>query len=173
MRSIRQILFYRLEKQIGADQTACALKVSKGTVINTLKRFSQSGLPWPLPEDMADSTLEARLYPTSSPAQSVATDLPSIKYLEEELAKKHVTLQCLYDEYRGSTPAPLSRASFYRYFKRSTISAPSMPVDHRGGDLVYVDYSGDGLFYTDSSTGDRRDLDLFCCCFLRNSTTVP
>ncbi len=49
MRFIRQILYYRLEKQIGADQTALALKVSKGTVINTLRRFSESGLPWPLP----------------------------------------------------------------------------------------------------------------------------
>lgn len=165
MRSIRQILFYRLEKQIGAEQTACALKVSKGTVINTLKRFSQSGLAWPLPDDMADSTLEARLYPTLSPVLSVATDLPSIKYLEEELAKKHVTLQCLYDEYCGSAPVPVSRASFYRYFKQSKVPVPSMPVDHRGGDLVYVDYSGDGVFYTDSKTSERKNLELFCCCW--------
>ena len=51
MRSIRQILYYRFEKHIGSDQTARALKVSKGTVINTMKRFVKSDLPWPLPED--------------------------------------------------------------------------------------------------------------------------
>ena len=165
MRSIRQILYYRLEKQIGADQTACALKVSKGTVINTTKRFTESGLPWPLPEDMTDSTLEARLYPATPRITHGNPDLPSIQYLEEELAKKHVTLQCLYDEYCGRTTDPVSRAGFYRYCKRSRILAPSMPMEHRGGDLVYVDYSGDGLFYTDPQSGVRKDLDLFCCCW--------
>ena len=63
MRNVHQILYYRLEKKIGADQTARALKISKGTVINTLKRFAESGLSWPLPEDLTDTTLENRLYP--------------------------------------------------------------------------------------------------------------
>jgi transposase len=40
-----------------------------------------------------------------------------------------------------------------------------MVVDHKGGDLVYVDYSGDGLFYTEAKTGIRTDVDLFCCCW--------
>lgn len=165
MRSIRQILYYRLEKKIGADQTAGALKISKGTVINTMKRFTRSGLPWPLPEEITDSTLEARLYLTRSPLVPVNADLPALSYLEEELAKKHVTLQCLYDEYCTSTTTPVSRAGFYRYYNRSRIPAPSMPIDHRGGDLVYVDYSGDGVFYTDPENGVRKDLDLFCCCW--------
>ena len=38
-------------------------------------------------------------------------------------------------------------------------------MEHRGGDLVYVDYSGDGLFYTDTQTGNRVDVDLFCSCW--------
>lgn len=164
MRSIRQILYYRLEKKIGADQTAGALKISKGTVINTMKRFSKSGLPWPLPEEVTDSTLEARLYPTKTHLVP-DPDLPGITYLEEELAKKHVTLQCLYDEYCSTATSPVSRAGFYRYFNRVSIPSPSMPIDHRGGDLIYVDYSGDGIFYTDPKTGIRKDLDLFCCCW--------
>jgi transposase len=158
-------LYYRLEKKEKADNTAHALKVSKGTVINTCKRFADSGLPWPLPEDMTDSTLEARLYPASRSPKSLSPDLPSIAHLEEELAKKHVTLQCLYDEYRGTTDHPVSRASFYRYYRQGRVTAPSMPMEYRGGDLVYVDYSGDGLSYTDPKSGDRIDVDLFCCCW--------
>jgi len=76
MRSIHQILYYRLEKKIGADQTARALKISKGTVINTLKRFAQSGLPWPLPEDLSDTTLENRLYPPNRVRTSTLSKLP-------------------------------------------------------------------------------------------------
>jgi transposase len=165
MRSIRQILYYRLEKEISADQTAGALKVSKGTVINTTKRFEQSGLPWPLPEDITDSVLELRLYPAKQENVDLRPDLPTADYLEQELAKRHVTLQCLYDEYHGRTPDPVSRAAFYRYYNRLRTPQVSMAVEHRGGDLLYVDYSGDGLFYTDAKTGARTDVDLFCCCW--------
>lgn len=165
MRSIRQILYYRLEKKIGAERTARALKVSKGTVINTTKRFDESGLPWPLPEDMSDSTLESRLYPPTPRTTDVAAQRPGIGYLEQELAKKHMTLQCLYDEYCRTAINPMSRASFYRYYQHSRVPSPSMPVEHRGGDLVYVDYSGDGLFYTDPQSGERRDVEVFCCCW--------
>ncbi len=40
-----------------------------------------------------------------------------------------------------------------------------MPMEYKGGDLVYVDYSGDGLYYTDMATGEYRPADLFCCCW--------
>src|SRR4030042_6165649 len=165
MRMIRQILYYRLDKCIGADQTARALNVSKGTVINTMKRYTESGLPWPLPDDLTDTTLEARLYPAIFPEGHENKDLPGIQYIETELARKHVTLQCLYDEYCLTTETPTSRASFYRHYKKSRVPFPSMPVEHRGGDLIYVDYSGDGLYYTDSRNGVRVDVDLFCCCW--------
>lgn len=165
MRSIRQILYYRLEKKIGAEQTARALKVSKGTVINTTKRFEESGLPWPLPEEVSDSTLESRLYPPTPRTTVVEAQLPSIGYLEQELAKKHMTLQCLYDEYCQTAPGHVSRASFYRHYQQGRVPSPSMAVEHRGGDLLYVDYSGDGLFYTDPQSGERRDVDVFCCCW--------
>ncbi|MBD3421250.1 MAG: hypothetical protein GF398_14135 [Chitinivibrionales bacterium] len=108
MREIRSILHYRLEKGISADRTALALKLSKGTVINTLERFKQSDLKWPLPSDMSDSALEHALYPPKSKRSSVAaTELPSMSHIEKELAKKHVTLQCLYDEYCHSSPEVL------------------------------------------------------------------
>ncbi len=165
MRFIRQILHYRLEKGISADQTARALKVSKGTVVNTTKRFSASGLPWPLPEDLSDSTLESRLYPSAAHSPGAQPQLPAVSYLEQEMAKKHMTVQCLYDEYCMTTVTPVSRASFYRYYEGSRMPSPSMPMELKGGDSVYVDYSGDGLFYTDPQNGDRRDVDLFCCCW--------
>lgn len=164
MRLIRQILFYRLEKCISADQTASALKISKGTVINTIKRFEESGLTWPIPEDVTDSTLEARLYPVMASPKQTDPNLPILSYIDAELAKKHVTLQCLYDEYRKTTIDPVSRASFYRFYNRIRKPAVSMPMEYKGGDLVQVDYSGDGLFYTDS-TAACVNVDLFCCCW--------
>lgn len=171
MRLIRQVLNYRLGKKISADQTARSLKLSKGTVINTLQRFSKSGLPWPLPSDLTDTVLEQRMYTPPSDTKNISPDLPSRSYFEQELAKKHVTVQCLYDEYAESTPEPVSRASFYRYFNSIRVTKPTMPIDHKGGDLLYIDYSGDSLFYVDRKTGECKDTDLFCCCWGMSSYT--
>lgn len=94
MREIKTILYYRLEKKIRADHTSKALKISKGTVINMLNRFEKSGLSWPLPQYMSDSTLENLQYPPKEQQQAVGvTALPTIDYLEEELTKPKVTLQ--------------------------------------------------------------------------------
>ena len=45
------------------DQIAAAVGVSSGTVSHVLKRASAAGLTWPLPEDIDDDALRARLYP--------------------------------------------------------------------------------------------------------------
>lgn len=166
MREIKTILYYRLEKKISADHTAQALKISKGTVINTLNRFEKSGLIWPLPQDMSDTTLESLLYPQieHQPASGVIA-LPTIDYLEGELVKSHVTLQCLYDEYCQSTTEPVSRATFYRYFNGHRQPPYSMPMEYKGGDLLFVDYSGDSLSYIDRTTGEIIPTELFCCCW--------
>jgi transposase len=166
MREIKNILYYRLEKKISAERTSRALNISKGTVINTLSRFETSGLTWPLPQDMSDTTLENLLYPQKMQlVPSGGAELPKIDYLESELAKPKVTLQCLYDEYLRCTPEPVSRASFYRYFNAQRQRPYSMPMEYKGGDLLFVDYSGDGLLYTDRSTSNQVPVELFCCCW--------
>ncbi|MFC1476542.1 IS21 family transposase [Fibrobacterota bacterium] len=166
MREIRSILYYRLGKGISAERTSRALKISKGTVINTVKRFKESGLSWPLSEDLNDSSLEHALYPPSSPKRdNTELQLPSVAYLEQELAKKHVTLQCLYDEYRQGSPDAVSRSSFYRYYRKNRPQSCSMPMEYKGGDLLFIDYSGDGLEYVDRETGEIISVELFCCCW--------
>mgnify|MGYP006301392023 FL=1 len=166
MREIRSILHYRLGKGISGDRTALALKVSKGTVINTVERFKQSGLDWPLPPDMSDSALEHSLYPPKpAPTTAARVELPSMAYIEQELAKKHVTLQCLYDEYCQNSPEAVSRATFYRYVTSNRPKRNCMPMEYKGGDLLFIDYSGDGLSYINRDTGEIVDVELFCCCW--------
>ncbi len=46
------------------DQIAAAVGVSSGTVSHVLERASAAGLTWPLPEDLDDGALRARLYPS-------------------------------------------------------------------------------------------------------------
>jgi transposase len=117
MRKIRQVLEYRLDKKISAEQTSLAVLVSKGSVINYVDRFVRSGLPWPLPETFTDTELEKALFPDPS-AGDMAISLPDPGYLEKELARPHVTLQRLFEEYQEQHPDGLSRSAFYRYIAR-------------------------------------------------------
>ena len=165
MRKIRLVLDYRLSKKISAEQTALALSLSKGSVINYLERFEQSKLPWPLPEMMTDTALEDALFPPSTPDQSETLNLPNLEYLEKELARQHMTLQRLYEEYQEQHPDGLSRSAFYRYIARNRSKRVFMTMTHKGGDQVLSDYSGDGLEYIDRLTGEIIPVELFACAW--------
>jgi hypothetical protein len=78
MRKIRQVLDYRLSKNISAEQTALALELSKGSVINYLERFEKSKLSWPLPETLADTALEEALFPPLPSPPELPGPLPDI-----------------------------------------------------------------------------------------------
>ena len=172
MRKIRQILDYRLSKGLSAEQTALALDIAKGSVINTERRFERSGLQWPLPENLTDTVLNEKLYP--SPAQNSAEPdhpLPDMGYLRKELARPHVTLQRLWEEYRDANPKAMSRSGFYRHFEHNLPPEVTMKMIHKGGDMLFVDYSGDRLEYINRLTGEAVPVELLVCCWGASSYT--
>ena len=172
MRKIRQVLDYRLSKNISAEQTALALDLSKGSVINYLERFEKSKLPWPLPDTLTDTALEEALFPPlPCPHELPAEPLPDIAYIEKELARPHVTLQRLWEEYAEQHPDGLKRTAFYEHFARHRPPKISMKMIHKGGDKVFSDYSGDGLEYIDRTTGEIVPVDLFVCAWGASSYT--
>jgi transposase len=172
MRKIRQVLEYRLSKGLSADQTAQALSLSKGSVINYLERFKEAKLRWPLPEALTDTQLEAALFPPPpASADSGSKSRPDIDYLERELARPHVTLQRLYEEYAENHPNGLKRTAFYDFFSESRPPKITMHVEHKGGDRLYCDYSGDGLEYINRTTGEIVEVSLFVCAWGASSYT--
>ena len=72
-----------------------------GTVTAYLQRAAAAGLSWPLPDDLDDAALEARLF--ARPAVPPARDrvVPDWRLLHQELKKPGVTLALLWLEYRG------------------------------------------------------------------------
>ena len=173
MRKIRQVLEYRLSKNISAEQTALALSLSKGSVINYVERFEQSKLPWPLPDTLTDTALEAGTVSTIATVDRrfPCEPLPDVGYIEKELARPHMTLQRLWEEYAEQHPDGLKRTAFYDHFARHRPPQITMKVIHKGGDKVFSDYSGDGLEYIDRSTGEIVPVDLFVCAWGASSFT--
>jgi transposase len=161
MRRIRQVLEYRLGKKISAEQTARALSLSKGSVINIIRRFERSGIAWPLPEELTDSVLEASLFAPEPSTVDSSIPLPDIPYLMGELARPHVTLQRLWEEYHEQHPDGLQRTAFYRYVHVNRPPEVSLKMVHKAGDKIFVDYSGEGLEYIDRGTGEVIPTELF------------
>jgi transposase len=163
MKKIRLVLEYRLAKGISAEQTARALSISKGSVINYQERFVRSGLTWPLPQTLTDSALEAALFPPVPPSTDIEPPrpLPDADYITRELARPHVTLQRLWEEYAQAHPDGLKRTAYFGYYAQHRPPRVDMKVIHKGGDKVFTDHSGDGLEYVSRKTGDIIPVELF------------
>lgn len=161
MRKIRDVLRLHFESKLSNQQIADALRISKTSVFNTLSRFKESEIPWPIPEDMPDTELEARVYRKESSSDKGGI-LPDIEYIHEELSRPHMTLELLWNEYSQDNPEGPSRSSFYRHYRkyRKGLSI-SMKIIHKGGDKVFVDYSGDGLRYYNRDAGKWVETEFF------------
>ena len=107
MRKIREILRLSLAEGLSRRQVGTALQMPYTTVADHLRRARAAGLSWPLPEDIDDAELEARLF---SPAVvlSPGRETPPWADLHRELRRPGVTLQLLWMEYKERSPGRLS-----------------------------------------------------------------
>lgn len=162
MRKTREILRLHFDGRLSNQQIAQAVKKSKGSIFNSLERFKEAGLEWPLPGEMTDSQLEAKLYPQVSGKRNEATS-PDFEYIHRELSRPHVTLELLWDEYQKSHQHEgLCRSSFYRQYGLYRKDLPlEMKVIHKGGDKLFVDYSGDKLRFYDREGRRWVEVEIF------------
>jgi transcriptional regulator with XRE-family HTH domain len=63
MRKIKEILRLKHELGLGLRQIARRQGLSHSTVSDYLARAEAAGITWPLPEDLDDAAVEARLFP--------------------------------------------------------------------------------------------------------------
>ena len=101
MHKIRRIM--RLSHEAGRSQReiARACRLSQPSVQRVLKRAREAGLAWPLPEELDEEALAARLY-GERPQRTAARDAePDFQAVRKQLKKyRHVTLERLWQEYR-------------------------------------------------------------------------
>ena len=109
MNDITDILRHRHGLGLTRDQIAAAVGVSSGTVSHVLERAAAAGLTWPLPEDIDDDALRARLYPPCERDSGHAQpDWDAvIKELEKPRKRRRarLTRRQLWKEYRDEAVA--------------------------------------------------------------------
>lgn len=159
MRRIKEILRMRLGKGQTVREVARSVGVSVSTVSEMETRAGKAGVGWPACEEMDEVELEKKLYPA---AREVSRPLPDFKYVHTERRQKGVTLQLLWEEYRAEHPDGYSYSQYCEHYKRFAGKLDVvMRQTHRGGEKMFVDYSGDGIDVTDPETGEVTECPLF------------
>ena len=161
MRKVREILRLRWGLGLSVHKVAKSCKVSPSTVLEYERRALAAGVSWPLPEGMDDAELEKTLG-SGSPAPADRRALPDLAYLLEEMRKPHVTLMLLWMEYKAAHPEGYQYTQFWRYYQEGKKQLEvALRQEHRAGEKLFSDYSGDTLRLTDQRTGEAREVPIF------------
>ena len=162
MRKIKQVLRLHFDVKLSQHQIAQSLSLSVGVVNKYLQRFQAAGIAWPLPPELEEeSVLRARLRPPSSRSQPTSPP-PNFSYLHQELKRKGVTLQLLWEEYCQGKDLPLSYSHFCLQYRQWRNQQPkSMRQTHKAGDKCFIDYAGQTMAIIDPDTGEIRAAQIF------------
>lgn len=164
MRKIKQLLRLHLESKLSQHQIAQSLGLSSGVVNKYIKRAQAAGLTWPLPRHLEEDEQALRivLRPTATcPVVCRSADI-DFALIHQELKRKHMTLQLLWEEYCQGHSTPVSYSHFclqYRQWKKR--QPQSMRQTHLAGDKVFVDYAGHTIDLLDPDTGVIRCAQVF------------
>jgi len=163
MIKIRQIL--RLYCQ-GYSKLAIAAQsgVSRNTLKKYIKEFTAINLTFDEISELSDKELEDLFVkPTERPLnarlQTLFNLFPSI---DKALKKKGVTRYILWEEYKSNHPDGLGLSQFKHYYAqwKSQVN-PTMHMEHKAGDKLYVDFAGDKLCIVDKQTGEITQVEVF------------
>jgi transposase len=171
MRKIKEILRLHFEHQQGMRAIARACQMSPTTVSDYIAKAQQAGLNAQGIGALTDEALGLLFFPetpTSSPKKA-AMDFPA---LQKELQKKGVTLQLLWEEYKAIHPEGYGRSQFFQNYRDFAKTLhPVMRLEHKAGDKLFVDFSGDRPTYVDKATGEIITVELFVAVLGASSRT--
>jgi transposase len=163
MRKIKDVLRLRHTAGLSYRQIATSLHIGYGAVVRYLQRAEAAGLTWPLPEEISEEELEQRLFSTRGPQERVTRTVPDFATLHQELQRKGVTLQLLWEEYQASSAGPYySYPQFCARYRawRQTLKRSLRQV-HHAGEKLFVDYCGPTVPIIDGLTGAVRTAQIF------------
>jgi len=161
VRKVREIL--RLKYELGLDnrQISRSCSIPHSSVGNYLRRAEAAGLKWPLPADLSDTVLEAKLFPVVPVSSDVP--LPDFESLHEQLIRhKHLTLALLWEEYKKEHPDGYQYSWFCERYRRWAAKLDVvLRQEYRAGEKMFVDHAGQTVPVVDPDTGAIQDASIF------------
>ena len=142
------------------------LRLSRNTVKKYINRFISIRLSFEELEELSDTELESLLVKVKKKVVSPQEEAlhTYFKYAEKELKRTGVTRFQLWYEYDQQHPNIIGRSTFYEKFKNWQLQScvqPTMHMDHKAGDKLYIDYAGKTLQIVDFETGELQKVQFF------------
>ena len=170
MRKIREVLRLKHDRGLSHRAVAHACAIGVGTVTLYLQRATDCGVGWPVPTELDDTALEARLFPRAAPVRDRIR--PECAEIHRELKRVGVTLQLLWQEYAQVHPDGYRYSQFCEIYRRwARRLRPSMRQVHRAGEKTFIDFSGKRSTIVDRRTGEERPVELFVAVLGASSYT--
>jgi len=163
MRKVRELLRLCVEQEISARQGARVVGIGKTAASQYVSGFKASGITLASLEAMSDTELLTIL--------NLKRESENLRYnkllqffpqYEKELKRTGVTLQLLWEEYCQAHSDGYGYSQFcHHYYLWRKVRKVSMHVEHKAGDKMYVDFTGEKLSYVDPLTGEIIPCEVF------------
>ena len=140
VRKIREVL--RLKAAGFSDRKiAAAIGSARSTVQECVCRARAASLAWPLPPELDEETLQARLYRREVPLSH--RPQPDFAQIHAELARPGVTRVLLWQEYKADEPEGWQYSVFCDQYRRWLAGRELvLRQNHAPGEKLFVDYAG-------------------------------
>ena len=163
MSKVRHIM--KLHAQgMGKKRIAQRLCISKNTVRLYITLLQRLQLSLQELQKLSDHDLNQLLHPpekvlAEGRLKQLFDFFPEV---DKQMRRRGMTVAQQYEQYRLHHPDGYRSTTFYKYYDQWKKQVyPSMHIEHKVGDKVYVDYAGDTLPYVDPDTGELKEAQVF------------
>ena len=174
MRRIKEVLRLKYVHELSERQIARSCGIGKTTVAEYLMRARAAGLGWPLPVELDDASIEARLFPVNlSKAVRGQPPMPDFEQMHRELqSHKHLTLQLVWQEYKEAHPDGYQYSQLCELYRKWAKKLDLvLRGSHRAGEKLFVDYAGETVPVIDAKTGEVTEASIFVAVLGASSYT--
>lgn len=163
MRKLREILRLRLHAKLSMRQIRDSLRLSLGAIQKVVNKAEALGLDWETIESIDDQQLALKIYPQADVTVSTKKQLPDWIEVYQELKRKGMTKQLLWEEYAQQYPNRSFSYPQYCLLYRSWLKKQkrSMRQVHKAGEKLFVDYAGQTVPIVSNTTGEIRTAQIF------------
>jgi hypothetical protein len=107
-----------------------------------------------------DTTVTQGLLQITAPSRDATFKMPYFDYVHAELAKPHVTLKLLWEEYVEQCPQSSERfyieTQFRRYYHlHAKVHKATIRLEHKPAFSLEVDWAGTKIVFLDAESGKR------------------
>jgi transposase len=162
MNKIRETIRLNEVCNLSNRQIALALNISRPVVSQYLTDYTSSGLTYADIEKLSDDDLIKYFESDKKNESDKYLKLSEkFEYFIKELKKTGVTLDTLWQEYRKENPNGYGRSQFCYHFQVwRNASEVTMHIEHKAGEKLFIDFTGDKLMVYDRKTGIGHEVEV-------------